>query len=161
MAVNFVKQNNLKIDWILPSFGVSLCKFIFSKNLLCQTVFLWSEFWVKRHLHKQIPQNRKIQSILWFFCFIKVAAEFPRILLHMKPKVRQIWRFLICVYCKNPGKILCKNLYGNPVLLSKNVIDKSLEAFYIVKQQHSCREWLKNFRVKVVAHPLKCPPKCA
>ena len=99
MAVNFVKQNNLKIDWILPSFGVSLCKFIFSKNLLCQTVFLWSEFWVKRHLHKQIPQNRKIQSILWFFCFIKVAAEFPRILLHMKPKVRQIWRFLICVPC--------------------------------------------------------------
>ena len=98
LAVDFVKQNILKIDWILPSFGVSLCKFIFSKNLLCQTVFLWSEFWVKRHLHKQIPQNRKIQSILWFFCFIKVAAEFPRILLHMKPKVRQIWRFLICVH---------------------------------------------------------------
>ena len=48
-------------------------------------------------MHKQIPQNRIIQSILWLFCFIKVAAEFPRILLHMKPKVRQIWRFLICV----------------------------------------------------------------
>ena len=33
----------------------------------------------------------------WIMCKKPYSNKFPRILLHMMPKVRQIWRFLICV----------------------------------------------------------------
>ena len=95
LAVNFVKQNILlKLIEFYPPW-----EFLYFK-----TVLLWSEFWVQSHLQKQISKDGKIQSISWFYfiflfvCFKKVAAEFPRILLRMQPKVRQIWRSLSVCY---------------------------------------------------------------
>ena len=37
--------------------------------------------------------------MIFFVLMYKSCCRVPRILLHMKPKMRQIWRFLICVCC--------------------------------------------------------------
>ena len=39
-----------------------------------------------------------IQSILRVFCFINISIKLPKNLLHMNPKMRQIWHLLICVH---------------------------------------------------------------
>ena len=96
----FIIPKNLIIDWILTFKWVSVFTcFRFSKTQQTLFFFVVSFKNGATETLKTLCKSIGIQSVLRVFCFINISIKLPKNLLHKNPKMRQICRLLICVWC--------------------------------------------------------------
>ena len=113
-------------------------------------ICFWFSLFTKIVLNKFCKQRTAIhlEGKILYLLFTKLSAELLRILFHMEPKVRETWRFLICVKCL---RFVTKGLFHRKVVqfISNHGREKFIANFHDSSQYKMALHLSPDIRVQL------------